>query len=103
MEIKIVEVNSRKLLRIFIHLPAKLHKNETNWMPTIYSDDWNFFNPKKNHQFESCDTIMALAMVDGKPVGRIMGIIHNTYLGYLLLATLMYLCVHGVSKRSNGV
>jgi hypothetical protein len=79
MEIKIVEVNSRKLLRIFIHLPAKLHKNETNWMPTIYSDDWNFFNPKKNHQFESCDTIMALAMVDGKPVGRIMGIIHNTY------------------------
>ena len=79
MEIKIVEVTPRKLLRTFIHLPSKLHKAEPNWMPTIYSDDWTFFNPKKNHQFDSCDTIMVLAFVDGKPVGRIMGIIHNTY------------------------
>lgn len=79
MEIKIVEVTTRKQLRTFIHLPAKLHKGEPNWMPTIYNDDWNFFNPKKNHQFDSCDTIMALAYADGKPAGRIMGIIHNTY------------------------
>ena len=79
MDIKIVEVNSRKLLRIFIHLPAELHKGEPNWMPTIYADDWSFFNPKKNHQFESCDTIMAIAMLNDKPAGRIMGIIHNTY------------------------
>ena len=79
MDIKIVEVTSRKLLRTFIHLPAKLHKDEPNWMPTIYADDWNFFNPQKNHQFDSCDTIMVLALLDGKPVGRIMGIIHNQY------------------------
>jgi hypothetical protein len=79
MDIKIVEVTSRKLLRTFIHLPAQLHKDEVHWMPTIYNDDWNFFNPEKNHQFESCDTIMALAFIDGKPVGRIMGIIHNKY------------------------
>ena len=79
MEVDIIEVNSRKLLRTFIHLPAKLHNGENNWMPTIYADDWNFFNPEKNHQFDSCDTIMALAIQDGKPVGRIMGIIHKTY------------------------
>ena len=79
MDVKIVEVNSRKLLRTFIHLPAKLHRDEPNWMPTIYHDDWNFFNPKKNHQFDSCETTMAVAMVNEKPVGRIMGIIHNTY------------------------
>lgn len=79
MEIKIVEVNSRKLLGTFIHLPAKLHKDESNWMPTIYADDWNFFNPQKNHQFDSCDTIMLIALIKDKPVGRIMGIIHNKY------------------------
>jgi hypothetical protein len=79
MEIKIIEVTSRKLLRTFIHLPAELHKDEPNWMPTIYADDWNFFNPKKNHQFDSCDTIMVLALIDNRPVGRIMGIIHNMY------------------------
>lgn len=66
-------------MRSFIHLPAKLHKGETNWMPTIYADDRKFFNPKKNHQFDACDTTMAIAYADGKAVGRIMGIIHNTY------------------------
>ncbi len=79
MQVKIVTVSSRKLLRTFIHLPAKLHQGEKNWMPTIYADDWNFFNPKKNHQFDSCDTIMAIALLNDKPVGRIMGIIHNKY------------------------
>ena len=77
MDIKITEVTSNKLLRTFIHLPARFHKKESNWMPTIYADDWNFFNPKKNHQFDSCDTIMVLAYQNGKPVGRIMGIIHK--------------------------
>jgi hypothetical protein len=47
MEINIVEVTSRKLLRTFIHLPAKLHKDDPYWMPTIYTDDFNFFNPLK--------------------------------------------------------
>lgn len=79
MELKIILVNSAKLLKQFIQLPAKLHKHEPNWMPTIYSDDRNFFNPAKNHQFDSCDTIMALAFRGNEPVGRIMGIIHNTY------------------------
>lgn len=79
MEIKIVEVTSRKLLHTFIHLPAKLHRDEPNWMPTIYADDRSFFNPQKNHQFDSCDTIMVVALADNKPVGRIMGIIHHKY------------------------
>jgi len=79
MDIEIVEITSRKLLRIFIHLPAKLHGSEPNWMPTIYADDWTFFNPKKNHQFDSCDTIMLLAFVGRRPVGRIIGIIHKKY------------------------
>jgi hypothetical protein len=79
VDIHVLEVNSRSSLRTFIHLPAKLHKGGRNWMPTIYADDWNFFNPKKNHQFDSCDTIMVLAFRDGKAVGRIMGIIHKTY------------------------
>jgi hypothetical protein len=60
-------------------LPSQLHKGEPFWMPTIYADDLNFFNPLKNHQFDSCDTIMLLAVVNNKPVGRIMGIIHNKY------------------------
>lgn len=77
LEIKIVDSN--KLMKTFIQLPSKLHSGYINWMPTLISDDRNFFNPKKNHQFDSCDTIMALALLNNRPVGRIMGIIHRKY------------------------
>ena len=77
--IEIKEVKTRKDLNKFIHLPAEIHRNHANWVPPIYMDDWEFFNPKKNKSFESCDTILLLAFRSGKAVGRIMGIIHRKY------------------------
>jgi len=78
-EIQIREVKSKKDLRQFIHLPAAIHKNHVNWVPPIYMDDWEFFNPKKNKSFDSCDTILLLAFRNKEVVGRIMGIIHHKY------------------------
>jgi hypothetical protein len=75
----IQEVDSKKKLRLFIHLPADIHKNHTNWVPPIYMDEWEFFNPKKNLSFQSCDTILLLAYRANVVVGRIMGIIHRKY------------------------
>jgi hypothetical protein len=79
MEIKIVEVNSRTLLRTFINLPARIHTNHPNWVPPIYLDDRGFFNKKKNKSFQYCDTVLALAFDGDKPLGRIMGIINHRY------------------------
>ena len=79
MTIEIKRVSSRKELQIFIHLPARIHMNHKNWVPPIYMDDWTFFNPKKNRAFDHCDTVLALAWNEGKPVGRIMGIISHPY------------------------
>ncbi|NCB08634.1 MAG: hypothetical protein EOM73_10760 [Bacteroidia bacterium] len=79
MTIEIKRVSSRKELQIFIHLPALIHANHKNWVPPIYMDDWTFFNPKKNRAFDHCDTVLALALKKGKPVGRIMGIISHSY------------------------
>jgi len=78
-KIVIQEVDSKKKLRKFIHLPAAIHKNHSNWVPPIYMDEWEFFNPKKNKSFQSCDTIMLLAYRANEVVGRIMGIIHRKY------------------------
>lgn len=77
--IEIREVKTKNDLRKFIHLPAEIHKNHANWVPPIYMDDWEFFNPRKNKSFDSCDTILLLAIKEGKAVGRIMGIIHRKY------------------------
>jgi len=77
--ITIQEVITRKQLHQFIHLPAAIHKNHSNWVPPIYMDEKEFFNPRKNKSFDACDTILLLAHKGNEVVGRIMGIIHKKY------------------------
>jgi ribosomal protein S18 acetylase RimI-like enzyme len=79
MAVEIKEVSSRKLMREFIHLPAKIHQNHSNWVPPIYMDEWTYFNSKKNHAFDHCTTILYVAEKAGEIVGRIMGIISHQY------------------------
>lgn len=79
MEVVIKPVETKRDLKTFIHLPAKIHKDHKNWVPPIYMDEWEFFNPKKNRAFDHCDTVLALAWKDRKVVGRIMGIISHNY------------------------
>ena len=78
-KIEILEVKTKGDLRKFIHLPAQIHKDHSNWVPPIYMDEWEFFDPKKNKSFQFCDTTLLLAKKADKVVGRIMGIIHNQY------------------------
>jgi len=66
-------------MKLFIHLPARVHKGHENWVPPLYSDEWEFFDSKKNKAFQYCDTILLLAYREEKVVGRIMGIINYKY------------------------
>jgi hypothetical protein len=77
--LEIKQVTGRQELRRFIHLPAKIHKGHKNWVPPIYMDEWQYFNPRKNKSFSHCDTILLLAYRGRKAVGRIMGIINHRY------------------------
>ena len=78
-DIIINEVTTRKDKRKFIHLPSKVHKNNSNWLPPIYMDEWELFNQKKNKSYQYSDTVLYLAYKDRKVVGRIMGIINRRY------------------------
>lgn len=79
MSIAIKPVCTRQDMRRFIHLPAKIHKGHSNWVPPLYSDDWEYFNSKKNKSFEYSSVVMLLAYRGKKVVGRIMGIINHRY------------------------
>lgn len=82
--ISIREVVTRKDLRDFIYLPEKVHKDEPDWLPPVYMDEWKFFNKKKNKSFGYTDALLLLAYRDNKPAGRIMGLInerHNSITG----------------------
>jgi hypothetical protein len=79
MNIILKEVTSTKELSDFIYLPEKIHKDFANWMPPIYMDEKDFFNPKKNLSFRGCDFKQVIAYQNNKPVGRIMGIINHQH------------------------
>jgi predicted GNAT family acetyltransferase len=79
MAIELREVRSKKDLRAFIHLPAKLHAGHANWVPPIYMDEWKYFDRTKNKPFAYSDTLMLLAFRDDVCVGRAMGIINRRY------------------------
>ncbi|MBN1388198.1 MAG: hypothetical protein JW965_07110 [Bacteroidales bacterium] len=75
--IEIREVKNRKELKKYIFLPGKLHQNHSNWVPPIYSQEWKYFNSRKNRAFSYSDCIIALAYLNNSVVGRIMGIINK--------------------------
>ncbi len=79
MKIEIRPVITPSDYRHFIYLPEKIHRDHANWVHPIYLDDREYFNPKKNKSFSYCDTVLYLAWKDGRPAGRIMGIIHHPY------------------------
>ena len=78
-ELVIKEVLTKKDRRDFIYLPEKVHKNEPDWLPPIYMDEWELYDKKKNKSYKYADALLLLAYRDEKPVGRIMGIINNRY------------------------
>ncbi|HYW96477.1 MAG TPA: hypothetical protein VE870_12865 [Bacteroidales bacterium] len=79
MNLEIKEVKTGRELKQFIYLPSKIHKDHDNWVPPVYSDEWTFFNPKKNRAFDHSTTILYLALKEGRIAGRIMGIINHKY------------------------
>jgi hypothetical protein len=84
MGLTIREAACRRDLRRFIFLPEKIHAQHPNWVPPLYSDEWNTFSPAKNMAFGYCETILLLALQGHDVVGRILGIVnhrHNRYRG----------------------
>ncbi|MGZ5555430.1 MAG: hypothetical protein ACXW3H_06735 [Candidatus Aminicenantales bacterium] len=79
IEIREILPQRGKDLRTFIYLPEKIHAGHQNWVHPLTTDDWKYFDSKKNKAFAYCDTILLLACKDGRPVGRAMGIINHRY------------------------
>ncbi len=78
-EITIKEVITRKDLTEFINLPSKIHKDEADWLPPIYQDEWELFDRKRNKSFQYADAVLYLAFRGRRPVGRIMALVNNRY------------------------
>jgi hypothetical protein len=79
MSVRLIPVTGKRELKRFIYLPEVLHRDHPMWMPNLYMDEWDYFDPKKNRAFGYCDTTLMLAEKDGELVGRVMGIINHRH------------------------
>ena len=77
VEIKRIEPTKRALTK-FVQYPIDYLYADNPWYaPALVIDEVDTLNPKVNPAFEFCESIYFMAYRDGKPVGRIAGIINN--------------------------
>lgn len=76
VEIKKIEP-TRSELKKFVKFGIDLYRGNDFFVPPLISDDINTLDPKVNPAFDFCEAQSFMAYRDGKPVGRITGIINN--------------------------
>jgi len=67
---------SREMKR-FINFQFHLYRGNRNWCPPLKQDELRTLSKEKNPAFEFCEARYWMAYQDGKPVGRIAGIINH--------------------------
>lgn len=77
IEIRAVDHSKRSQIRKFVKFGIDLYKDNPYYVPPLVMDDTNTLSPKKNPAFDFCEAQAFMAYRDGKPVGRIAGIINH--------------------------
>ena len=77
MAIEIRKIDTKGGLKKFVKWGIDLYKGNECFVPPLVMDDVNTLDPKNNPAFDFCESIYFMAYDDGKPVGRIAGIINN--------------------------
>ncbi len=76
VEIRVIP-KDKKSLKKFVQFGTDFYKGNNYFVPPLLMDDVNTLSPDKNPAFDFCDAEYFMAFRDGKPVGRIVAIIHK--------------------------
>jgi len=77
IEIRELQPTKHNLLK-FVHFPIDdLYRDSEYYVPPLVTDEVNSLRPDKNPAFDFCEAVYYMAYRDGKPVGRIAGIINH--------------------------
>ena len=77
MALEIREIHSKRELKQFIQFANDLYADCPYYCPPLFFDEMNCFNPEKNPALEVCEFQLWMAYREGKPVGRVAGIINH--------------------------
>ncbi len=75
--VTVKEVTTKRDLRKFVDYVNILYKDVPQFVPAMYGDDLDDWNPKKNPAFDYCEAKCFLAYRDGEIVGRIGAILSH--------------------------
>jgi hypothetical protein len=70
-------VKTKKDYKKFVQFPYDLYKNCEQWIPPLFQDELDTFNPEKNPVFEHASASLFLAYDNNKIVGRVAVIINK--------------------------
>ena len=73
---KIIKVNTKKLLTDFVKFPFDLYKNSKQWVPPIINEEINNFTYGVNPNLNDCDVTLFLAVEKNLIIGRVAAIIN---------------------------
>jgi len=76
IEIRTIEPTKTNL-KAFTQFQIDLYKGNDCYVPPLISDDVATLSPGKNPAFDFCEAVYFMAFRDGRPVGRIAGIIND--------------------------
>lgn len=77
MGICVKEILDRRQLNEFIEFPMLLYKDCPNWVPAIRQSEVRILGRKNKNLSEFCQFRLFMAFMDGKPCGRIAGIVNS--------------------------
>ena len=77
MAVEIREIHTKRELKRFIQFANDLYADCPYYCPPLFFDEMNCFNPETNPALEVSEYQLWMAYRDGKPVGRIAGIINR--------------------------
>ena len=79
MSIVVKEVKTAKEKRLFLDMPYRIGVGQHPcFVPPLYADEKRIINGKTDYAKDS-DSVFFIAMKDGKPAGRISGIVQRSY------------------------
>ena len=77
MAVEIRQIETKRELKQFIQFANDLYADCPYYCPPLLFDELNCFDPEKNPALEVCEFQLWMAYREGKPVGRVAGIINR--------------------------
>jgi len=80
MNIIVKPVNNKKERKKLHAFTMALYKDNPNWIPPLWQEELNQFDPAKNPALEFCDTVTWAAWKNDRLAGTVTGIINHRFI-----------------------